>query len=410
MPRAKSSVRSLGTTEELDLLHRITHIIGSTLDLRTILQEIVALVSGLTKADACFIYLHEPSQKSLVLSASKPPHPGEIDQLRLRLGEGLTGWVAEHKKPLSIPEKAHEDHRFKFFHNLPEDKFEAFLSVPILVKDGVVGVINVQHKKSYAYSDHALKLLTTIARQVGGAIENARLYEETRRKADAIQTLTAVSRTVTSDRFMDEILQLIVAMTASLLGSKICSVMLLDEEKRQLRIAATQSLSDAYRNKPPVPVDQSLSGRAVLEKKPIVVADVRKDKRFSFPDIAVSEGLVSLLSLPMMFKDKVLGVINTYSAQEYDFSKDDISVLQSVANQCASAIMQTRLLQEKLSAQEALETRKLVERAKGALMKKRGLSEPDAFREIQKQSMDRRKSMKEIAEAILLAEDLGQSR
>jgi GAF domain-containing protein len=157
-------------------------------------------------------------------------------------------------------------------------------------------------------------------------------------------------------------------------------------------------------------VDQSLSGRAVLEKKPIVVADVRKDKRFSYPDIAVSEGLVSLLSLPMMFKDKVLGVINTYSAQEYDFSKDDISVLQSVANQCASAIMQTRLLQEKLSAQEALETRKLVERAKGALMKKRGLSEPDAFREIQKQSMDRRKSMKEIAEAILLAEDLGQSR
>jgi AmiR/NasT family two-component response regulator len=112
----------------------------------------------------------------------------------------------------------------------------------------------------------------------------------------------------------------------------------------------------------------------------------------------------------MMFKDKVLGVINTYTAQEYDFSKEDVSVLQSVANQCASAIMQTRLLQEKLSAQEALETRKLVERAKGTLMKKRGLSEPEAFREIQKQSMDRRKSMKEIAEALLLAEDLGQSR
>lgn len=410
MPRAKISTRSLSTAEELDLLHRITHIIGSTLDLRTILQEIVTLVYGLTKADACFIYLHEPSHKSLVLSASKPPHPGEIDQLRLRMGEGLTGWVAEHKKPLAITEKAHEDNRFKFFHNLPEDKFEAFLSVPILVKEGLVGVVNVQHKKSYAYTEHALKLLTTIARQVGGAIENARLYEETRRKADAIQTLSAVSRTLTSDRYMEEILQLIVAMTATLLGSKICSVMLLDEESRHLRIAATQSLSDAYRNKPPVPVDQSLSGQAVIEKKPIFVANVQKDKRFSFPDIAVSEKLVSLLSLPMMFKDKVLGVINTYTAQEYDFSKEDISVMQSVANQCAAAIMQTRLLQEKLSAQEALETRKLVERAKGALMKKRGLSEQEAFREIQKQSMDRRKSMKEIAEALLLAEDLGQSR
>jgi signal transduction protein with GAF and PtsI domain len=410
MPRAKSSSRSLSVAEELDLLHRITHIIGSTLDLRTILQEIVALVYGLTKADACFIYLHEPSHKSLVLSASKPPHPGEIDQLRLRMGEGLTGWVAEHKKPLALTKKAHEDHRFKFFHNLPEDKFEAFLSVPILVKEGLVGVVNVQHKKSYAYSEHALKLLTTIARQVGGAIENARLYEETRRKADAIQTLSAVSRTLTSDRYMEEILQLIVAMTATLLGSKICSVMLLDDESRHLRIAATQSLSDAYRNKPPVPVEQSLSGQAVIEKKPICVANVQKDKRFSFPDIAVSEKLVSLLSLPMMFKDKVLGVINTYTAQEYDFSKEDISVMQSVANQCAAAIMQTRLLQEKLTAQEALETRKLVERAKGALMKKRGISEPDAFREIQKQSMDRRKSMKEIAEALLLAEDLGHSR
>lgn len=410
MPRSKSSSRALSTIEELDLLHRITQIIGSTLDLRTILQEIVILVYGLTKADACFIYLHEPSQRNLVLSASKPPHPGEIDQLRLKMGEGLTGWVAEHKKPLAIPKKAHEDHRFKFFHNLPEDKFEAFLSVPVLVKDGLVGVINVQHKKPYAYTDHALKLLTTISRQVGGAIENARLYEETRRKADAIQTLSAVSRTLTSDRYMEEILQLIVAMTATLLGSKICSVMLLDDDAKQLRIVATQSLSDTYRNKPPVSVAQSLSGQAVLGKKPVTIADVKKDKRFSFPDIAVSEKLVSLLSLPMMFKDKVLGVINTYTAHEYEFSKEDISVMQSVANQCAAAIMQTRLLQEKLTAQEALETRKLVERAKGWLMKKRGLSESDAFREIQKQSMDRRKSMKEIAEAILLAEDLGQAR
>ncbi len=108
----------------------------------------------------------------------------------------------------------------------------------------------------------------------------------------------------------------------------------------------------------------------------------------------------------MLFKDKVIGVINSYTAEEYNFSKDDVSVLQAVANQCASAIVHTRLLSEKLAAQEALETRKLVERAKGFLMRRRNLSEPDAFREIQKQSMDRRKTMKEIAEAILLAEEL----
>ena len=409
MPRAKMP-KSLPPTEELNLLHRITQIIGSTLDLRTILHEIVVLVSGLTKADACFVYLHEPAQRSLVLSASKTPHPGEIDQLRLQMGEGLTGWVAEHKKPLAIPQKAHEDHRFKFFHTLPEDTFESFLSVPILVKDNVVGVINVQHKKPHVHTDRTLNLLTTISRQAAGAIENARLYEETRRRAQAIQTLSAVSHTVSSDRYMDEILQLIVTMTASLLGSKTCSIMLLNEESNELRIVATQSLSDAYRNKPPIKVNQSLSGQAVVLKKPFFIVDVRKDDRFSFPDIAVTEGLVSLLSVPMVHKDKVLGVINTYTAREYHFSKEDVSVLQSVANQCASALIQTRLLQEKLAAQEALETRKLIERAKASLMKKRGLSEPDAFREIQKQSMDRRKSMKEIAEALLLAEDLAGGR
>jgi len=195
-------------------------------------------------------------------------------------------------------------------------------------------------------------------------------------------------------------------MTAKLLGSSICSVMLLRDDGKELRIVATQSLSDTYRNKPPIPVHQSLSGQAVLQKKPVTILDVRKDERFSFPDIAVSEGLVSLLSVPMLNKDKVLGVINSYTSREYMFSKEDISVLQSVANQCATAITQTRLLQEKLTAQEALETRKLVERAKASLMKTRGLAEAEAFREIQKQSMDRRKTMKEIAEAILLADEL----
>lgn len=407
MPKAKPSAGALKPAEELDLLHKITHIIGSTLELNTILKEIVDLVSGLTKADACLVYLHEPSQGQLVLSASNPPHPGEIGQLRLKMGEGLTGWVAEHKKPLALSHKAHEDHRFKFFQNLPEDRFEAFLSVPILIKGNVVGVINVQHRKPHVYSDHVLKVLTTIARQVSGAIENARLYDETRRRAQTIQTLSAVSTTVTSDNYTEEILQLIVAMTAGLLGSKICSVMLMSEDGKELRIAATQSLSPAYRNKPPIQVSQSLSGQAVEQRKPIVVLDVRQDKRFSFPDIAASEGLVSLLSVPMLFHNKVLGVINTYTAEEHHFSKEEIAILQSVANQCASAISHTRLLQEKLTAQEALETRKKIERAKSVLMRKRALSEPDAFREIQKQSMDRRKTMKEIAEAILLAEDLG---
>jgi GAF domain-containing protein len=204
----------------------------------------------------------------------------------------------------------------------------------------------------------------------------------TRTPSDELDLLHKITHIVSSPLQLQPILQLIVSMTA------------------------TQSLSDRYRNKPPFSIHQSISGQAVLQKKIITVLDVRKDKRFSFPDVAAAEGLVSLLSVPMLFKDTVIGVLNTYTAEEHDFSRDDVSVLQSVANQCASAIVHTKLLTEKLAAQEALETRKQVDRAKNILMKKHGLSEPHAFREIQKQSMDRRKSMKEIAEAILLVDDL----
>jgi AmiR/NasT family two-component response regulator len=110
----------------------------------------------------------------------------------------------------------------------------------------------------------------------------------------------------------------------------------------------------------------------------------------------------------MLYKDKVLGVMNTYTPTEHQFSAEEVSFVQSVANQCAAAIENTRLLSEKLAAQEALEARKLIERAKGLLMKQKGISESDAFREIQRQSMDRRKSMKEISEAIILAHEMVQ--
>ncbi len=407
MPPSKKSSHYMKPSEELDLFHKITDIIGSSLDLKTILQEVISLVSKVTKADACFLYLYEPDESSLVLSASKTPHAQEIGHIRLKMGEGLTGWVAQHHKPLAIAQRAHQDHRFKFFQSLPEDKYEAFLSVPIQIRQKVVGVINVQHRKQHKYPDQTLLTLSTIGRQTGKAIENARLFEETKRRSQTLETLSAVSHTVTSSPFLDDILQKIVSMTASLLKSKICSVMLLDDKKNELHIAATQSMSDSYRNKPPVKIKDSVSGQAILKKAPVLVPDVRQDKRYSFPDIAHSEELKAMLSVPMMFKDKPIGVINSYSDS---FNKEDISFLQTVANQCASAIENTVLLKEKLEAQEALETRKVVERAKNILMKNNAISEPEAFKRIQKQSMDRRKPVKEIAEAILLANDMNKDQ
>jgi GAF domain-containing protein len=248
--------------------------------------------------------------------------------------------------------------------------------------------------------------MSTIGQQVGGAIETARLYEETQRRARALEALTAVSNTLTQDRYPEEIMQLIVNMTAQMMGSNICSIMLLDEKKNELRIVAAHALDPLYREKPPVKVGTSVTGRAVTSKGPVFVADVRKDQGYQFRDLAIRHGLVSMISVPMLFKNKVLGVVNSYTPVEHQFTNDEIAFVQSVANQCAAAIENTRLLSEKLAAQEALEARKIIERAKGILMTKNHIGEEEAFREIQRQSMDRRKSMKEISEAIVLAHEM----
>ena len=393
-------------TRELELLRQISESISCNLDLDNVLKQIIEIVVQVTKADACFLYLYDDRNSELILKASKNPHPKLIGRIRLELGEGITGWVARERKPVAIAKNASDDPRFKLFHNLPEDRYHAFLSIPVVSKNEIIGVINVQHKRPHHHSNGELALLTTIGHQVGGAIENARLYDEMRRKAMQVETLSQVSKTIASNRYLKEILQLIVAMTAEMMNSTICSIMLLDEEKQELEIVATQSLSEEYRSKPNLKVGQSISGRAVQERRPIAVPDVTREPNYIYADLARKEGLRSLLSVPMMIRDRAVGVINSYTSHEHPFYDEEIHILQAVANQAAVAIENTKLARRSDEMREALESRKVVERAKGVLMREQRIVEDEAFRVIQRQSMNSRKSMREIAEAIILTAEL----
>lgn len=393
-------------TREAEILHRVSETVSGNLDLDAVLHDIVEIATEVTKADSCLIYLLNPHRDELILRASKNPHPKLIGRIRLGLGEGITGWVAQQGKHVAIASNASDDSRFKVFHNLPEDRHQAFLSVPIIAKREVIGVINVQHKQSHRHRPDEVALMTTMGRQVGGAIETARLHAEITQKARQVETLSQVSATITSGRLLEEVLHLLVTMTAEMMGSAICSIMLLDSEHDELRIVATQSLSESYRRKPNLKVGQSISGRALKDRRPMAVLDVTKDPGYTYPDLARKEGLCSLLSVPMLVKDKPIGVINSYTAHEHLFAAEEIKLLQAVANQAAITIENTSLMEKSFEMQEALEVRKLVERAKGQLMRSKHISEEEAFRIMQRQSMDTRRSMREIAEAILLAGEL----
>jgi len=395
---------------EIAVLHEIARVVSSSPGLDELLQKFCLMITEQIKADSVLIYLFDENRDELILRGSDNPMSQNIGKVKLKLGEGVTGWVAEKRKIAAISRHASEDPRFKAFSSLQEDRYEAFMSVPITLKDELVGVMNIHHRKPHSHSPLEVKLAERISEEIAEAIGHVELHEVAQKKTRQIETLARMSQTIAQGAYIREILQLIVSMTAEMMGSKICSLMLLDEKGRDLKIEATQSLSDEYKSKPPVPVKQSVSGRAILEKRPIKVPDVSKDPQYTYPDIARKEHLKSLLVVPMMVKDKPIGVLNCYTAQLHEFSPEEVQLVQAVANQAGVAIEHTRAIEKALEAQEALETRKVIERAKGILMRQQGLVEEAAFRLIQRQAMDRRKSMKEVAEAIILSEEIQQKK
>jgi signal transduction protein with GAF and PtsI domain len=178
---------------ELAILYRVSETVHSV-ELNDVLQEIVDIAIEVTGGDSCLIYLHNQKNHELILRASKNPHPELLAQIKLHVGEGITGWVAKEKKPVAIASDAHLDKRFKLFHNLPEDRYEAFLSVPMLVKNDVVGVINIQHKKIHTHSETEITLLSAIGKLVGGAVENAHLIEETLSLKEALEVRKSIEK------------------------------------------------------------------------------------------------------------------------------------------------------------------------------------------------------------------------
>lgn len=176
----------------IDVLHEIGERLGSADGFHEVLHRVVEFASALVKCDSCLVYVLEDDE--LVLRASKNPHPEAIDRLKLRVGQGITGWVAEHREPVAIPEKAAHDPRFQFFNELPEDSYEAFLSVPLMSRGRVVGVINLQHKQHHIYRRREIRMISAIGFLVGAEIEMARLEEANSNLADQLQTRKIVER------------------------------------------------------------------------------------------------------------------------------------------------------------------------------------------------------------------------
>ena len=224
-----------------------------------------------------------------------------------------------------------------------------------------------------------------------------------------IKGLMDISQAITSDLYLEDILKLIVMVTAQATGFAICSLWLVDKssEPATIRLKATQAISPDYVKDRSLGLDEGVVGHVLTAQKPLTIKNVLRNRRFKEKEMAKALGLISMAGVPLQLKDnKVIGVLNCFTTEPHHFSKTEINLLTAIANQAAVAILNTELMVQTQVIREELETRKLVEKAKEVLMHRKRLKGGEAYRWLQKRSMNTRKSLSQVAEAVLLSEEL----
>ncbi len=337
---------------EVELLHEVTAGIAGAANTEVMLQFIAEVAVRVSGAESSSIYLFDPTGENLVLKAVYDAPHGLVGRLSLRIGEGITGWVARELHPVAIESAAYQDPRFKALPDLRDQQCESFLSVPMKAQNEIIGVLNVKTREPHAYAARSVRLLQSVASQAAAAVQGMRHQESEAVKTTQLSAISEVSKTITSNLYLEEILQLIVAMTAQTFNFKICSIMLLDEEHQELVIKATQSKSRDYVSKPNLRVGESIAGRAVQDGRVLTILDVKRAPEYRFPDIAEKEGLCSMVCIPLTVRQRVIGVLNCYTEHPKLFSEEELSSLVTMANQAAIAITNAKLMVRSAIIQE----------------------------------------------------------
>ncbi len=334
--------------ERLNLLYQVSNVIHSTLEPEEALQLIVREAVRLMRASSGSVALINPTNGFLEIQAWEglPAHAG---RLKLRVGEGITGWVTRLGQPARVG-NVQADPRYVMVR--PEVRSE--MAVPLAVRGEISGVINVDSDRPEAFSESDLELLAELAVQAAKVIQNTWLYEQLRLKARLLESLVSVGQTINSTLNLDEALKVITREACHLMETKMCSLLLVDAERAGLDLRAHFGAGQAYLGKPRLSVTESLLGTVVRRKKPLQVENVQTSSRYQHVDIAQEEGLVSLLSVPLLFAGEAIGTLNVYSGQLHLFSNEEIRILSALAELSAIAIEKARLYERIVDIEEQL--------------------------------------------------------
>ncbi|HZN90355.1 MAG TPA: GAF domain-containing protein [Thermoleophilaceae bacterium] len=321
---------------ENETLYAVIKTVSSSLALERVLGGIVEIATDATGCHACFIYFLEDER--LVLRAASPRYAHLVGQLAWGTDEGLTGWVARTKSPEFIREKALEDPRMKFVPELEEERFQSMVAVPILGRaGGVIGVVVLHTEAPREFEDEVLNFLVHTASLTAGAIENAQLYEETRRRVEALTTLTQLSQALAAVTLREDLYDAVTRGARQLLGADGCQIWRFDPRADELVLVGSDPAEGAN---PAV-----ASGRAGL------LLDLMRRERGARRSGAAASELdgESLLTAPLAAGEERLGILCCTSGKRR-FGDEDAELLRAVADQTAVGLTKAELI-ERLTAE-----------------------------------------------------------
>ena len=334
--------------ERLQALHTVTAALNTTLDPRQVVQLVLQEAVRVTQADSGSLVIVNPDTGRLDIEASLGLDP-KIMEVKLRLGEGITGWVAEHGRPLRVGDVTRE----RRYVAVRED-VRSELAVPLEFEGQVQGVLNVDCDRLNAFSDDDEELLVALAAQAGRVLHNAWLIRQLRQRAAQLETIITIGKDILLPLTLEEVLRHIVREARRLMRARLCSALLLTPDREELELKASDGAGEDYVRRPNLKVDDCLVGVVVRHNRPLTVRNVQESDQYQHTELARKEGLVSLLSVPLASGDEAIGVLSVYTHEPHRFSNDEILLLTALAGLSSVAVRKAQLYEKVVDVEEQL--------------------------------------------------------
>ena len=320
---------------------QLLHLIARAKNEGELLREIASLFVQFSKADSADIMLSD-LQDELILNSSTVV-PDVVGLVRLGKGEGISGQALERGEPLYIESEAFNYPGFASVRGIPDQLCNGAAVLPLHFAGRKYGVVLLRRSKPWTPTAHEKDDLMHFAVAVGASIAAFRNAFRAGGESRTLGALSEVSRVISSSPYLEEILQLLVNFTAQQFNYKVCTVRLLDEASQELVLRATQAQSKGYQRKRAIRLGESIAGRAIATGTSIVVDDVQNDHEYIGHDLAVEQGLRSMICVPLMMHERPVGVMSCYKSTSHEFTPDEVRALETLAGQAAVLIENAKL-------------------------------------------------------------------